>query len=145
MEAPNKSEFFRRIEQGEANPLVVSKPEDFQRLLDFVFVEAPPMPAPLQEHFAAQAMANAAHYQLIFGHLRERYVPLEPELPKITAPVLLLWGDKDRVLDVSSIEVMKPLLQKPSVVVMKNCGHVPMLERPEETAGHYQRFLTQAQ
>ena len=145
VEAPNKSEFFRRIEQGEANPLVVSKPEDFRRLLDFVFVEAPPMPAPLQEHFAAQAMANAAHYQLIFGHLRERYVPLEPELPKITAPVLLLWGDKDRVLDVSSIEVMKPLLQKPSVVVMKNCGHVPMLERPEETAGHYQRFLTQVQ
>lgn len=141
VEAPNKSEMFSLIEAGKPNPLVVNTPEDFPRLLDFVFVEQPSIPGPLRQHFAEQAVANAKHYEVIFGHLRERYVPLEPELPKIEAPVLLLWGDRDRVLDVSSIEVMKPLLKKPSVVVMKNCGHVPMVERPEETASHYLAFL----
>ncbi|MDT4888409.1 hypothetical protein FQZ97_1249570 [compost metagenome] len=45
------------------------------------------------------------------------------------------------MLDPSSIEVMKPLLKRPSVVIMENCGHAPMLERPEETAQHYQAFL----
>ncbi len=45
------------------------------------------------------------------------------------------------MLDVSSIEVMRPLLKRPSVVIMENCGHVPMVERPEETAQHYQAFL----
>lgn len=45
------------------------------------------------------------------------------------------------MLDVSSIEVMKPLLKKPSVVIMQDCGHAPMIERPEETARHYQAFL----
>lgn len=136
-----KSEMFRRIENGEANPLVVRKPEDFQAVMDFVFVNPPSLPESLKRHFAEQSMANSAHYDTIFTQLRDRYVPLEPELPKIQAPTLLLWGEQDRVLDVSSIEVMKPLLKKPSVVIMKDCGHAPMIERPEETARHYQAFL----
>ena len=70
---------------------------------------------------------------------------LEPELPKITAPTLLLWGKQDRVLDVSSIEVMKPLLQKPSVAIMNEVGHAPMLERPEQSALLYRQFLQSAQ
>lgn len=145
VESPQKSEMFQRLERGEPNPLVVKTPEDFPRLLAFVFVAAPPLPEPLQQHFAQQAMTNSALYEKIFSHLVERYIPLEPELPKIEAPTLLLWGDQDRVLHVSSIEVMRPLLKKPSVVIMKDCGHVPMLERPEETAMHYQAFLDQSE
>lgn len=139
--SPRMSEMFQMIERGQPNPLVVRKTEDFGTLMDFVFVNPPPLPDSLKRHFAAQSMANQAHYDMIFTQLREQYVPLEPELPKIQVPVLVLWGDQDRVLDVSSIEVMKPLLQKPTVVVMKDCGHAPMIERPEETAQHYQAFL----
>lgn len=139
--APIKSELFERLERGEPNPLVVKTQEDFPRLMSFVFVEQPPLPDALERHFADQAIANSAHYEKIFAQLRERYIPLEPELPKIQAPTLLLWGEQDRALHVSSIEVMKPLLKQPSVVIMKNCGHVPMIERPEETAQHYQAFL----
>ena len=139
--SPRMSEMFQMIERGQPNPLVVRKAEDFGTLMDFVFVNPPPLPDSLKRHFAAQSMANQVHYDMIFTQLREQYVPLEPELPKIQVPVLVLWGDRDRVLDVSSIEVMKPLLQKPTVVVMKDCGHAPMIERPEETAQHYQAFL----
>lgn len=138
---PTKSEMIQRVQRGEPNPLVVRKPEDFDVLMRFVFATPPDMPEPLKRHFAAQSMANRTHYDRVFAQLREQYVPLEPELPRIQVPTLLLWGDQDRVLDVSSIEVMKPLLKKPSVVIMKNCGHVPMLERPDETARHYQDFL----
>lgn len=139
--SPRMSEMFQMIERGQPNPLVVRKPEDFSRLMDFVFVSPPPLPDSLKRHFAEQSMANQAHYDMIFAQLREQYVPLEPELPKIEVPVLVLWGDKDRVLDVSSIEVMKPLLKKSTVIVMRDCGHAPMIERPGETAQHYQAFL----
>lgn len=139
--SPVKSEMFQRIERGEPNPLVVRKPEDFDALMHFVFVTPPQLPESLKRHFAEQSLANRTHYDQIFAQLREHYVPLEPELPKIQAPTLLLWGDKDRVLDVSSIEVMKPLLKHPSVVIMEKCGHAPMIERPEETAHHYLSFL----
>ncbi|UTW08364.1 alpha/beta fold hydrolase [Pseudomonas benzenivorans] len=143
--APQKSELIERLERGAANPLVVETAEDYDRLLDFVFVEPPALPAPLKAHLAERAIAQREHYQRIFAQLVERYIPLEPELPKIQAPTLLLWGDRDRVLDVSSIEVMRPLLRQPSVVIMKDCGHAPMIERPQETAEHYQRFLADLQ
>ena len=74
-----------------------------------------------------------------------RYIPLEPELPKIQAPTLIIWGAEDRVLHVSSIDVMQPLLRKPHVVILPDTGHAPMIERPELTAHHYRAFLQTAQ
>lgn len=141
IDSPEPSELFHILQRGEANPLVVRSREDFERLLQFVFVEPPSLPDSLKDYFVEQAKANSAHYDRVFNHLIERYIPLEPELDKIQAPTLLLWGKQDRVLHVSSIEVMQPLLQKPSVVVMTNTGHAPMIERPEQTAEHYRAFL----
>jgi len=141
IDSPNKSELYRLLQSGGANPLVVRQPEDFQKLLQFVFFEPPYLPESLKRYLGERAMANAAHHDQVFQQLVERYIPLEPELPRIQAPTLLLWGRQDRVLDVSSIDVMQPLLQKPSVMIMDNVGHAPMLERPQESALLYRHFL----
>ncbi|WP_207884456.1 alpha/beta fold hydrolase [Pseudomonas sp. 30_B] len=143
--APRQSELFQRLSKGEDNPLVLRSVDDFPALLDFVFVQRPPMPSRLEHYLAERSLERSAFNNRVFQQLRERYIPLEPELPKITAPTLLLWGDRDRVLDVSSIDVMKPLLKKPSVAILRDCGHVPMIERPEETAQLYLDFLKQSQ
>ncbi|MNZ72942.1 Lipase 1 precursor [compost metagenome] len=140
VQAPRQSELLQRLEQGE-NPLLLSKAEELPKLLDFVFVQPPQLPERLQRYLGERAVERSAFNRKIFVQLLERYIPLEPELPKITAPTLLLWGEQDRLLDVSSVDVMKPLLRQPSVVIMQNCGHVPMIERPEETARHYLAFL----
>jgi pimeloyl-ACP methyl ester carboxylesterase len=42
--SPQPSELMQRLQRGEPNPLVVRQPEDFQRLLEFVFVEPPYLP-----------------------------------------------------------------------------------------------------
>lgn len=139
--APQASELFKRLERGETNPLLINSADDFNKMLDFLFVQQPPLPESLKQYLAMRAMASHDFNQKIFSQLRERYVPLEPELAKIQVPTLLLWGDQDQVLDVSSIKVMQPLLKQPSVVIMQACGHLPMIERPEETAEHYQNFL----
>lgn len=139
--APQASELFKHLDRGDANPLLVRNADDFNNMLDFLFVEKPPLPESLKQYLAQRAMASHDFNQKIFSQLRERYIPLEPELAKIQVPTLLLWGDQDQVLDVSSIKVMQPLLKQPSVVIMQACGHLPMIERPEETAEHYQAFL----
>jgi len=143
--APHQSELFQRLSKGDDNPLVLRSVDDFPALLDFVFVQKPPMPSRLEHYLAERSLERSAFNNRVFQQLRERYIPLEPELPKITAPTLLLWGDRDRVLDISSIEVMKPLLKKSSVAILRDCGHVPMIERPEETAQLYLDFLRQNQ
>jgi pimeloyl-ACP methyl ester carboxylesterase len=141
IDSPQKSELIERLERGEPNPLIVKTPQQFEQLLEFVFVEVPSMPERLKRYLAARGIANSTQNERIFAQLVSRYIPLEPILPKIQVPTLLLWGAQDRVLHVSSIEVMRPLLQRPSVVIMQDCGHAPMLERPEETAEHYLAFL----
>lgn len=141
IDSPHKSELYRLLTSGAANPLVVKQPQDFDNLLQFVFVEPPYLPTSLKRYLGERAMARAEHYDMVFKQLVERSIPLEPELTKIQAPTLLLWGRQDRVLDVSSIEVMQPLLRSSSVVIMDNVGHAPMLERPEESALLYRRFL----
>ncbi len=139
--SPKQSELQSIIERGEPNPLIVTNAEDFDRLMAFVFVKQPPVPAPLKQFFAERAIASHDFNQKVFEQLMTPLLSLEPELANIQAPTLLLWGDHDRLLDVSSIEVMKPLLKQSTAVIMQDCGHVPMVERPEETAEHYQAFL----
>lgn len=135
------SELLLRLQRGEPNPLVVRSREDFQHLLDFIFVQPPYLPESLKGYFAEQAIANSAHYDQVFTHLVERYIPLEPELPKIQAPMLVIWGAEDRVLDVSSVEIMQPLLHQPRITILPDTGHAPMIERPELSAQHYRTFL----
>jgi abhydrolase domain-containing protein 6 len=139
--SPQPSELRQRMQRGEPNPLVVKSRKDFQHLLDFIFVQPPYLPESLKGYFAEQAISNSAHYDHVFTHLIERYIPLEPELPKIQAPTLIIWGEEDRVIDVSSVQIMKPLLQRPSVVIMPDTGHAPMVEQPGLTAKHYRAFL----
>ncbi|HXH04024.1 MAG TPA: alpha/beta fold hydrolase [Candidatus Competibacteraceae bacterium] len=143
IDSPRKSELIAALEAsaGRDNRLLLQSPEDFQRFKDFLFVRAPYMPRLLQRGYIHQLLREREYQRRMFQFMINGYVALEPLLPEIKAPTLILWGDSDRVLDVSSVEVMRPLLRHSQVVIMQHCGHVPMLERPAETARHYLAFL----
>jgi pimeloyl-ACP methyl ester carboxylesterase len=141
IDAPMQSEMALAVSRGE-NPLVVSSADDFDRLLSFVSYEPPFIPWPTKGVLAEKAFKNAAFNRYIFQALRgERYGSLEPLLGDLRQPVLIIWGEYDRVLDVSSIDIMRPLLPQAEVIVMPDTGHIPMIERPTETAAHYLAFL----
>ena len=138
---PNPSDLQIALEEGR-NPLVADSVEQFGDLIDFVTYKRPFIPWPLEGVFAQKAVQNADFNRFIFKSLSgENFIDLEPLLADIEVPVLILWGEHDRVLDVSSIEVMRPLLPDAEVVIMKETGHLPMIERPAETAEHYLGFL----
>lgn len=141
VDAPVDSELFKRLKNADANPLLIQNRADFEQMLKLVFVNVPPFPDRLKGYLADRAIDSYPFNSTIFTQLQQRYIPLEPVLGKVSAPTLLLWGDHDQILDISSIDVMKPLLQKPSVAIIKNCGHVPMLECPQATAEQYLKFL----
>ena len=139
--SPNASDLDLALEEG-GNPLVADSVEQFGDLIEFATFKKPFIPWPLEGVLARRAVQNAAFNRVIFKSLSgEHFVDLEPLLAEIKVPVLILWGENDRVLDVSSIEVMQPLLPNAEVVIMKETGHLPMIERPAETAEHYLEFL----
>lgn len=139
--APDESDMQRALAKGQ-NPLVVDSLEDFDRLLAFVSYKKPFVPWPVKGVLAQKAMDHAEFNHFIFeSYISDRSSGLEPILTDIENPVLILWGEFDRILNVSSVNVMRPLLPQAEVVIMKDTGHVPMLERPAETAALYLGFV----
>jgi len=138
---PNASELQLALERGE-NPLLTSSAEDFGRLLGFVAYKQPFVPWPAKGVLAQRSFEDSAFNRRAFdSYKNSRAVSLEPILADIKQPILIVWGEFDRVLDISSIDVMRPLLPQARVVIMQDTGHIPMLERPQETAAHYLEFL----
>jgi len=137
---PEKSEMDRLLEKGE-NPLLVETPEDFDATIKFTFVEPPWFPGFVKKMMAKEWIQNRSLHEKVFSEIMGVESSLGPDLAKIEARTLILWGDRDRLLDVSCTRVLKEGLRDSKTVIMKDCGHVPMMERPEETACHYLEFL----
>ncbi|MBF0224526.1 MAG: alpha/beta hydrolase [Desulfobacterales bacterium] len=137
----NKSKLSVFFEKGE-NPLVVKTTQDFDRLMELAFVKPPIIPGSVKKLFTKEAITNSKLNDKIWKDMKDIPAPLENLLSGITAPVLILWGDKDKILDVSSVPVFEQCIKNYKTVIMKDCGHSPMIERPEETAEHLRNFYT---
>lgn len=122
------------------NPLVVVLREDYDRMLDFMFVDPPVIPFWVKSWLADRAVQDREFNEYIFSQVRPAD-QLERVMGGIRARTLVLWGDQDGVFPVSSAAVLGRGIPDAKVVVMKGCGHVPMLERPGEAAGHYLELL----
>lgn len=139
--APDESDMWRALANG-SNPLIPESLEDFDALLAFASHKQPFVPWPVKGVLAQRALDHAEFNKLIFETLKgDSSSNLEPVLADINAPTLILWGEYDRIVDVSSVNVMQPLLPRAEVVIMKDTGHLPMLEYPAATAMHYLGFI----
>ncbi len=123
------------------NALVIDSTEDFDRLMAFIFFKKPFIPGPIKNYFATRALANRSFNEKIFKEIGpERYL-LEARFANVTSPVLVIWGDTDRVIDVSATQTMKKIKPEIEIKIMKEMGHSPMIERPEETAKLMLNFM----
>ncbi|MGZ6236385.1 MAG: alpha/beta fold hydrolase [Syntrophales bacterium] len=139
--SPKKSELVMQLEKGN-NPLVGSNAEDFDKLIALVFVKPPTIPASFKKIMVADWIAHAEFNKKIWNDVRSASpVSLEPILPLIQAPVLIIWGDQDKVLDVGGVAFLEKYLKNYRTVIIKDVGHCPMIEQPEETAKVYMSFL----
>ncbi len=140
LHCPNKSEIAALLEKGE-NPLLIETEEDFDAMLEFTFVKLPWFPGVIKKIMAKEWARNRSFNEMVTEQLLAEASDLEPDLPKIRARTLILWGDSDRLLDVSCAQVLEKGLPSSSTVIMKDCGHAPLMERTKETAQHYLDFL----
>jgi pimeloyl-ACP methyl ester carboxylesterase len=73
--------------------------------------------------------------------LRGQRVVLLEELPRLSMPVLVVWGELDQILPASQAQVAAGRLARGTAVVIPNCGHLPQVERPEEFLSALSPFL----
>ncbi|AQG79714.1 alpha/beta fold hydrolase [Spirosoma montaniterrae] len=60
---------------------------------------------------------------------------------QIRQPTLILWGQQDRLIPVQNAYRFQRDLPNDTLVIMPNAGHVPMEERPHESARIVRAFL----
>jgi len=135
-----KSVAMKMMEKGE-NPLILKDSKDMPRLMELVFVKQPTLPYPIEKVMINTLLANRMFYEKERKELFSDLYSLEKDLPKIKAQTLILWGKLDKIIDVSSVPVFEKGLKNSKTVIIQDCGHVPMIEKPQETATHYIDFL----
>ena len=79
----------------------------------------------------------------IRGARTEILAPYMNNLSKITQPVLIIWGEKDRVLPLKHAYWGKEKLPKAELKIMERCGHIPFFERAEEFNRLVLKFLSE--
>ena len=137
---PIASELQLALLEGE-NPLLVRTEDDFERLMDFVFYHEPFIPWLWRNALAQDYIQRIAVNEKIWNDISADLEPVDPLLGGLPMPVLLVWGDRDRVLHVSSVDVFREHLTDVRSIIMSDCGHAPMVERPAEAASYVEQFL----
>ena len=139
--SPIKSERALLLEKG-INPLVAKDEKGYDKLLEICFYKPPQLPSVIKKYLAKQAIKDASLNEKIYNEITNTDLTvLEGKLNKITVPTLIVWGDSDKVIDVSSVPIFKKNIRNSQSAIIKECGHLPMMEKPQETASIYQDFL----
>ncbi|SFL83740.1 alpha/beta fold hydrolase [Marinobacter zhejiangensis] len=137
-----ESELVSLVRDG-SNPLIVSQPGDMERLVDFALEEKPFAPWPIYEVMEERAIANRAVNEKIFQALRDSgsEASFLDALATISAPVLIIWGDQDRVINFRNAEFFEQQIPVSEALVLEGIGHAPMIEVPERSATLVQSFI----
>ncbi|MCH8490496.1 MAG: alpha/beta fold hydrolase [Oceanicaulis sp.] len=65
----------------------------------------------------------------------------EPDLARVTAPALLLWGAADVMVPAAHASRFEAAMPDARVVILENAGHMPMEEAPEDSLMVVRNFL----
>lgn len=142
IKSPTPSEMQTIEMAGKESPLLLTSPEDFDRLLAFTFVKPPYLPGFLKTYFAKKSFANRDWNASILKQIRKEGYFLERNLEKIQSPTLVIWGKEDKVIHYTVMDVLKKKLKpKLETVLLENMGHAPMIEDPPLSAKLVQDWI----
>ena len=63
-------------------------------------------------------------------------------LKDIRQPTLVMWGEEDHWMPVSHVRRFCNAIPNSRSIIYPECGHMPMLERPKQSAMDVRAFLT---
>ena len=147
LDGENQSQFFAELEEGH-NPLIATDEASFEYRMDLILEKQPPLPWPIRPALIRETVERAELNKVIFADMlatRERMDQGEMSRiisENVTMPALIMWGEKDRVLDVSSVAEFKKVIPQAEVKIYPDLGHVPMLEDPSASAETITQFVS---
>jgi abhydrolase domain-containing protein 6 len=134
-----KENAFARQALAGDNPFLFSSRAGFKRMARLVFKQPPDLPGRFIDVLVKRNERNRAFLQKVFRELNrpDQYTILDAHLGQLTMQVVGIWCADDKVIDKSALNTLRSgLTQAASIgaTVINGCGHVPELEKPDETA-----------
>jgi pimeloyl-ACP methyl ester carboxylesterase len=89
-----------------------------------------------------RAMAAGLDLRGIRPALRDAWLA---RIGSYAGPMLVVWGREDRVIPVDQVRVLRTLLPRAEVRIIDRCGHLPMIECPDEFLAAVVPFIERAE
>ncbi len=139
LSSSNKSDMDKMLVKGK-NPFIIGSREEFDYFYAMTMARPPWFPSFIHQYIYEKYKSQQAQLSQMFKAFfyDEK---LDEHLPEISSPVLLLWGEKDRLIDVSDVDRWQAGVKNIQTKTWPDIGHMPMLEIPRESAQVYNSFL----
>lgn len=130
--------FDREVRAGK-DPFAFDDRAGFKRALTLVFEKPPALPGRFVDVLVKRNQQDHAFIEHTFNELKQpsQYLAVQNRLGQLSMPVLGLWCHDDKVIDVSALDSLRNGLTAASAIsasTISGCNHMPMLEKPEQTA-----------
>ncbi len=145
---------YKAIKEGE-NVFAINDMDEFNRLMKTVFVKPPHIPFIIKHYRLRKILANREWYEKVLHDLTgdllakpnglhnfNRDSFLNEKVKNIKNPVLLLWGNEDKLVPIALGELYNKLINNSKLVVMQNVGHLPQIESPVHFARDFNDFIS---
>ncbi len=135
------------IAEAEKVFLGICSRKDMEHFLGMVYDHPPYIPGILLDYMARRKCAVSrldtrkarSLYRTDGGWVFARMLPKAAR--RVHTPVLILWGTEDKILNPANATAFRRHLPGAQVVYIPHAGHVPMMEKPDQTAAAIQTFL----
>ncbi len=143
---PTKASVVELLEkQLGYNPMLEIKgKKGYQEMMNLAMVKKPHIPGFALNVLAEKAQQNSMLYKSILNDCKTES-DITAALSTQAAPIMVIWGEDDAVLNVAAVDELKKCLANFELLIMKQTGHVPAVENPEETATQIANFINKHQ
>jgi len=139
--SPRPSDMETAIAAGQL-PLVVTTRADYDARMEWLFPAEPFIPRPVARYWAQNEVSQAESNREIWAAVMASDGPRLEELAyDIDQPSLVIWCAEDRIFDVSGAVVLAEALGNATLHELSGCGHLPMLDSPDDTGRMLLEFL----
>ena len=99
-------------------------------------------PATVSEEQAARQRANMATMRSVAGEPYMHDPTLLDSLGRITIPVLVIWGDSDRIVTPAYGAAYAAAFAAGRLELVRDAGHLPQIEQPASTFALIDRYVS---
>ena len=82
------------------------------------------------------------YYHVLSASIKDLIMhPIKQDLPKISAPTLIIWGDNDPTVNPKAVDTFASLIPDTKTYIVHQGGHTPMMQKPAEWNCAVGRFI----